>query len=356
MNIRSILAAVVTAALPLAATATTLVVPAAGTGPGAYGSQWQSELTMHNAAPRSVEIELSLRQGTNEFGPATVAIGPRSTVSISDVVHESFGLDAGTGALLIEASERDARSLVVTSRAFNTSAAAEYGQDIPAIAITAAAQAGEIAAVNGPATAAGNRLNFGILAVTPATVTWQLVRADGTIAGSRELTYVAGEQAQYSSGIETLLSLVPADGDVIYARINEGKAIVYGSIVNTTGDPTFVPGVRTRDDIIIVFNGLDLDQDGTIDMPDADGDGVIDTPLVVYTSTFPNSFDIVATGEFGEDVALEIVSSPAYVKLETGGYLQIAASGDLKGKDGEIRVLATSGNSSTTLVIPVLFK
>ena len=356
MKIRTLLTAAALVLLSLGAGAATLVVPAAGTGPGADGSHWQSELTLHNAAPRAIGTTVSLHRGTTVLGPVDIALQARQTLSIGDIVKTSFGLEAGAGALVVETDDRDARSLVVTSRTSNVFEGGEFGQDIPAVDPSGAARAGDIAAVPGPSTAAGNRLNFGIYAVEASDVTWELVRANGTLAASKSVSYAAGEHAQYSSGIEQLLSATPADGDMVYARMASGKAIVYGSIVNATGDPTWVPGVRTRDDIRIVFGGIDLDENGTVDLADANGDGVVDAPVVIYTSMFPSHFRLVAEGEFGETVTFEIVSTPAVTDLlDSHGSMRVIASSHVRGS-GEIVVRATYGNSSSLLTVPVLFK
>lgn len=357
MKSRTLFTAALIATLSLTASAATLVVPAAGTGPGAAGSRWQSELTFHNAAPRAAQVSVSLHKGTTVVGPVVVALQARETLSIADILRTRFALESGAGALVIDADDRDARSLVVTSRTSNVFEGGEFGQDIPAIDQAAAARAGDIATVPGPSTAAGNRLNFGIYAVEASSVTWQLVRAGGVIAASASLQYPAGSHAQYSSGIVSLLGATPADNDTVYARIDSGKAIVYGSVINATGDPTYVPGVRTRDDIHIVFAGIDLDENGTVDLADANGDGVLDSPVQIYTSMFPAHFRLVAAGEFGETVTFEVVSTPTRTDLLDGsGTMRVIALSDVNGKSGEIVVKASSGNSSSLLTIPVQFK
>src|SRR5688572_28424179 len=260
MKFRNVIVAAAIAALPLAAQAATLIVPAAGTGPGANASQWQSELTLHTAAPRSTTLSVSFHQGTDVLGPVEITLQARETLSIADIAHTKFGLASGTGALVIEVADRDARSLAVTSRTFNVSPAGEFGQDIPSVDANAALRVGDIAALSGPATAASNRFNFGIYVTEAATVEWQVVRADGTVGTVKTVTYAAGTHAQYNSGIETLIGAAAQDNDTVHARVNSGRAIFYGSIVNATGDPTFIPGIRTREDILIQFTGVDLDE------------------------------------------------------------------------------------------------
>ena len=358
MKLRNLISAAAIALLPMAASAATLVVPAAGTGPGASGSHWQSELTLHNAAPRAATLAITFHQGKTVLGPVEITLQARQTTSVADIVKTKFGVEAGTGALEINVDDRNARSLAVTSRTFNTSSTGEFGQDIPAIDVLDAARAGDIATLPGPSAVELNRFNFGIYAVDSTEVTWEVVRADGSVATSKAVTYAAGEHVQYGFGVTSLLGATPANNDTVYARVTEGKAIFYGSIINGTGDPTFVPGVRTRDDVVITFAGVDLDENGTVDVADADHDGVLDAPLSVLTSMFPEYFRLVAYGEFGETLTYEIVKSPATKSdlLDDNGTLRLIAAGDLKNTSGELQIKISTGNASTIVTIPVNFK
>ena len=345
------------ALLPVLASAATLVVPAAGTGPGANESQWQSELTIHNAAPRAATLTATFHQGTTAFAPVELTLQPKQTISQGDVARY-LGATNGSGAIVLEIADRDARAIAVTSRTFNTSAEGEFGQDIPSIDVLDAARPGDLAVLNGPSVAGDNRFNFGLYAIDAGTtVTWEVVRADGTVATTKESAYAAGQHALYGSGIETFLGTTPAANDAVRARITSGKAIFFGSIVNATGDPSFVPGVRTRDDIIIHFTGVDLDENGTIDVADADHDGVLDAPIDVVTSMFPAYFRVQAAGEFGEAVSYEIASSPVKADLlDANGTLRIIAAGDKKNTTGEIVVKITVDHASTFVTIPVKFR
>ena len=358
MNTRHLISAAAIALLSVAASAATLIVPAAGTGPGASGSHWQSELTLHNAAPRAASIAVTFHQGATVLGPVTIDLAANQTRSIADIARTSFGIESGTGALVLEVADRSARSLAVTSRTFNTSTEGEFGQDVPAVNVTDAVRAGDLAALPGPSAIEGNRFNFGLYAIDALNVTWELLRADGTIAATRNASYVAGEHAQYGTGIQSFFNSTPAANDTVQAHVNSGRAVFYGSIINGTGDPSFVPGVRTRDDVIIQFAGVDLDENGTIDIADADGDGVLDAPITMYTSMFPEFFRVVASSEFGDVVTYEIVSSPATKSdlMNANGTIRLIAAGDLKNTSGEMVVKVISGVTESLVTIPVQFK
>ena len=358
MKFRNLIAAAAVAALPFSATAATFVVPAAGTGAGANASQWQSELTLHNAAPRPATLSVTFHQGSTVLGPVSVELQARETVSIEDIVHTKFGLASGTGALVIDAADRQAKSLAITSRTFNTSARGEFGQDIPSVDAVAALSAGDIGALSGPSSVDGTRFNFGLYVTEAASINWQLVRGNGTVAATKTVTYAAGTHAQYNSGIETLLGATPQANDTVYGRVNSGRAIFYGSVINATGDPTFIPGIRTREDILIQLTGVDLDENGSVDIADQNGDGVLDAPVQIFKSLFPNYFQVIARGEFDEPVTLEIVSAPSYAKLlDAHGTLVVVAGGsEAATSTGQIVLRATSETSTQLITIPLVFK
>lgn len=358
MKFRNLIVIAATALLPVLGSAATLVVPAAGTGPGANESQWQSELTIHNAAPRPATLSVTFHQGISVSGPVELTLEARQTLSYADVARTTFGIESGSGALVLEIPDRAARSIAVGSRTFNTSPdGKEFGQDIPAVDVANAVRAGDIAALAGPTVTEAHRFNAGVYAIEATEVTWELVRADGSIATTRSAAYAAGQHAQYGSAVTSLLASTPEANDTIHAHVTSGKAIFYGSIINATGDPSFVTGVRTRDDILIHFAGVDLDENGTVDLADENGDGVLDAPVVVVTSMFGAYFRLVAEGEFGEAVTFEVVSSPAHTNLLDGqGTMRVIAAGNRKNTIGEIVVKASSGNSSTLVTIPVRFR
>ena len=341
-----------------AASAAEIVIPAAGTGAGANGSHWQSDVLLHNVAARAMNLTMTLHIGTDVYGPVAVTIPAKNTRHFTDVVETLFGVSGGTGAVVLDVTERDLKYLAVTSRTYNTLGGIEYGQDIPAVRAKDAAGAGSIAVMTNPSSDPADRFNFGIYAVDAATVRWDLVRADGSVAATREVSYAGGQHDQYNRGIFTLLGATVAKaGDTIYARILSGKAIVYGSSINDSGDPTFVPSTVATEEVLLSF-GVDLDENGSIDIADADNDGILDAQLDVITSLYPAYFRVVVEDELGGPVTLEVVSSEAAAEFrDTRGTLRVGAAGDLKNTIGTIVLRATSASGATTLLtIPVRFR
>src|SRR6476659_10085564 len=99
MNIRRIAAFVGVVLLPLAAVAATLIVPASGTGPGANGSQWQTQLMLHNTSSLPIGMSLVFHDGTGAAESAAIDLAARSTICLDDVVKSKFNRASATGAI-----------------------------------------------------------------------------------------------------------------------------------------------------------------------------------------------------------------------------------------------------------------
>ncbi|MDQ6801248.1 MAG: hypothetical protein M3041_10460 [Acidobacteriota bacterium] len=354
MRIKNVMLLMAAVLLPLAANAATFIVPAAGTGPGANDSHWQSELTMHNTGASALTATLRFHDAAGAQQTTDVTINARSTVTIADIVNTRFGRESATGAIEITIPDASANRVAITSRTFNVSASGQFGQDIPAVNANDAAGAGDVVVLQAPSSANDARFNFGLYAVTAAKVRWELVRADGTaVTPIAEQTYAAGTQLQFNQGIANLLGQTQQDNDAVHAVVTSGKVIAYGSAVqNMSGDPSFVPGIRVRSDIRVNFLGVDVDEDGTIDVADADHDGVLDHPIDIFTLGYPNFFRVVVEG----GATLEIVEAPSAATLVDAQTIEWSAPGDMRGTNGVLKVRATVNGVSEILTIPANFR
>jgi hypothetical protein len=347
------------ALLPIAASATNQVIPVAGTIAGANGSRWQTEVTFHNSTSREAQVVMTFRDAEGVAVPSTLRVPARRTMTVQDIVKTLFNHDSAIGAIEIADTDSDPRNLAITARTINVSANGEFGQDIPSVALVDAAQTGSVTALTGPAIATKARFNFGLYVASDATVRWELIRADGTVAASKDMSYRASTQHQYNNGVVSLLSAVAQDNDVIHASLTKGTAVFYGSLVDQqTGDPSFVPGVITKVDPTIRLVGIDRDLNGTVDVADANGDGVLDNAVDAYTLGFPNYFRIVAEADGTSALSFEIIDAPADVRLidiDNNGTILLAPSPALKGTTAEIKVRVTADGKVTILTFPVKF-
>jgi hypothetical protein len=358
MSLKHCITIITLSLVSLSAGAATLIIPASGTGPGANDSRWQTELTLHNTGSKAIAASLRFHDAFGAGDNAVLSVPARATLSVADVIKSRFGREAATGAIVVEVADADAPRLTINSRTFNQSDLGEFGQDIPAFTLDEASAAGDLTVLAGPSTAAAARFNFGLYTIDDVTVLWSLVRADGSIAATRQVDYLAGRQVQYNTGISTFFNETPRDNDVVHAELTGGRAIFYGSAINqTTGDPSFVAGLRARGELRIDFLGVDEDEDGTVDIADADNDGVLDAPMDLFATAFPNFFRVVAIGENGEPVTLEIVQPLTDILvIDEQGTISYAPGGNLRGSTGVIQVRATSGSNSSLLTIPVRYR
>ncbi|HEX7679306.1 MAG TPA: hypothetical protein VF713_14340 [Thermoanaerobaculia bacterium] len=355
MNFKRILITIMATILPLAAGATTLIIPASGTGPGSNGSQWQTELTLHNTSASTITATLTFHDTTGAGGTATVDIAPRATVSIADVVASRFGRSTtATGAIDVTFDSAFAQKLTVTSRTFNKSSSGEFGQDIPAVDATNVPDAGSIVVLSGPSSATDAHFNFGVYAVSAATIQWELLRADGTIATSKEVSYAAGSQIQYTNGVKTFFdNLTPQDNDTVHAIVTGGRAIPYGSIINdASGDPTYVPGVLALADLRINFAGVDFGDNGKISVPDANHDGILDHSIDVQTGTWPIAFRVVVNST--TPATFELLNAPSELRFfDAHGGLTWSPNALSAGTTLNLKIRVTADGSTEIITIPV---
>jgi hypothetical protein len=355
MQIKRIIMAGTAALLPLAASAASLIIPAAGAGPGANSSVWKSEVTVSNLSSKAANLTLTFHDSNGANGSATATVAAHETKAFEDIVAQMFHLQSATGGIEIAS---DNSRIVVTSRTFNTgNGTGEFGQDIPAVDSASVADAQQ-SVLLAPSDPVATRFNFGIYAVTNTSVTWRLVRADGTSAATADRDYTAGQQFQYNSGVQALFGLTPQANDSIHAEYKSGSAIVYGSAINNiSGDPTFVPGIVAKPEDILVFKGIDDDENGTVDVAANDNDSLV-RPLDLTTSLFPNFFRIVAEGPNGEKVHFELVDNFGgdVVLVDDNGTVEWAAGANMKSTLATLKVRATIGNQSVILSIPANFR
>lgn len=339
--------------------AESLIIPAAGTGEGKLDSQWQTELTLHNAGMEPITLTLEFRDVNGLVGSTSIVVLARQTLSLQDVVRTEFGRDAATGALVISGEDLQLRKLAVSSRTFATSPAGEFGQDVPAFRTTHALIPGDTGVVAGPSSPATARFNFGLYAVEEASVEWVLLRADGTEASHVSREYAGGTQVQYVGGVETLFGVQPGGNDVVYARVRSGSLLLYGSIVNNaTNDPTFVTFSRTRENFGPELIGLDLNEDGSPDILDLDGDGVLDRAISIATGYgFPAFFRVLVEDPEGSAVILTLGNMQSEASLiGDGRTIQWLPWSSRRGTSSALILHAFDGTDTVEFTIPVNFR
>lgn len=337
-----------------------LVIPAAAATDGAGGSRWATEVILHNAGIVEAPVTLSFHNVNGEVGQAEALLPPRSTTVLQDIVSAIFGV-GGTGAVLIETDDIHVGKLAVTSRTYNRGrddSVGEYGQGIPALTSFDSLSDGDTGVLTAPPAVVQTRFNAGLYATEDTTILWRLLRNNGTVAAEVERTYVGGTHTQHNGAVRALFDVEPRNADVLHAIVQEGNAYVYGSSINNiTGDPTYIPAIAVRENLSVEILGVDLDENGTVDIFDEDGNGVLDQPVTLATTSFPNFFRVIAIDPEGESLTYSLVNAPPDVALiDDIGTIQWVPGSNLAGTSGSLTVRVSDGTDASELLIPVLFR
>jgi len=220
-----------------------LVVAAAASLPGRYGTTWRSQLDVVNMADetRNVTVEFVRSNGSSivsmpHFVEAGVAL------RFDDVVGGLFG-EGGKGWLRITSSGAGVHA---TTRTFNDDPAGTYGQRIPASRIDRAATRQGTAVLAGLSSMSGFRTNIGLtsLAAEDTNCTLAFFTSEGAVIGEIEVTLGAHSFVQIERVLSDEFSYVgeawaEIDTDDISALYFAHASVVDGD----TGDSTYIPAV-----------------------------------------------------------------------------------------------------------------
>jgi len=227
--------------------ATQRLIAAAAHVPGVAGTNWRTDLELHNPSGEaaSARVEL-LRSGQSNPSPANadLSVPARSSVRVTDAVEALFGVEA-SGALRVLSPSGE---LLVASRTYTLAAPGTYGQAIPAATADRAVAFGAEARLTQLAAAAdlssGFRTNLVLLNPdsTPVEVTVDLHDADGELLGTLEVSLLAGEQCQLNDVFARVTDRAVEVGyAVVRTSTPGGRVLAFASVVdNLTGDAVWV--------------------------------------------------------------------------------------------------------------------
>ena len=117
-----------------------LLIPIAGRTPGAFGSQWRTDLTVTNVSthlePSNVFLTFTRTDGVGETFISRT-LNPAETVVLNDVIQNAFGSDRATGIIRITSPNVRAR-LTANARIYNAAnPVGEFGQGVQALPVDA---------------------------------------------------------------------------------------------------------------------------------------------------------------------------------------------------------------------------
>lgn len=220
-----------------------LVLPGIGRTPGAYGSNWASDVILYN--PFATEQHVDVQFAANGVASST-AVTQRVTLNgkeirvIPDVLKTLFGLENGGGALFLHPQ----RGINATSRTYTRTTKGSFGYGMNAIDVHAAASARFPVSFSGAFPGLDFRTN---ITLTDATVAGSDTALHAFGGSGRIATHLdgyavpSGSQQQYN-GVGSRLGVQPweSGGLIVVPRRGFLVASVF-AIDNRTNDPTYFP-------------------------------------------------------------------------------------------------------------------
>jgi len=227
---------------------------------GALGTDWRSDLELHNVGDETAQVTIwLLKHGADNSSPESVqvTVPPGGALRLGDVLSGQFGLD-GQAALVLSVG---AGRILATSRTYNLLAAGNplglpggstFGQYIPALERSAAIDFGEqgrlIQLSHSTATSGGFRTNLGLVNTTSVAtrIEVELYTASGVLLGTVPVELPAFGYRQLNRVFANVTSGDVADGyAVVRTTTPGGRFFAYASVIdNLTGDPIAITAVR----------------------------------------------------------------------------------------------------------------
>ncbi len=234
--------------------------PAAPTGvvagvanyPGAFGSDWHTDLFLHNSTSAAVSLQLSFSPANGTPGdPVAVTVLPNRTAALEDVVDTVFS-KTGSGAIQWSVVSGDAAGLLVSANTYNrVDATHSYGQQIPGVRWSDVSPEGT--SIWLPALAGPYRTNLGFATdETCTTVTIRGYDRIGLQVATRVLDVQPLTWIQLNGIFRNVFPGLIGDPDAVtvaesvhrFEVVGEnGRVVAYTSIIdNQTSDGSYMLG------------------------------------------------------------------------------------------------------------------
>lgn len=225
-----------------------LWVPGTAALPGSQGSNWRTDLQVHNAGTTRAEYQLALhRRGESTTTPPaqSFALDPGRSTRYANVLQSIF---ATTGAATLRVTT-PSPELIVTSRTYNDQPAGTFGQFVPGVWTQHGTGAGTpvrlIQLAQSASTTEGFRTNLGLcnLSSTTITVEVKLHRGNGTLLGTRSYTLRPFESIQRDR-VFTEVTTQNLDDAFAVLRTDTagGRFLAFASVIdNRSNDPISIP-------------------------------------------------------------------------------------------------------------------
>ena len=232
-----VIAASLLSAAPLFALRTngnTVILPVIGRFPGTGGTQWRTDVFIHNAYTPGQTVTLRYYPTGAAMMQTTVALQQYSGATLNDIVLNTFGLTTSAGVLEVVGASVQARA-----RIYNTgNPAGQFAQGVPGIAKELL---GRQALLHGITGIGGSRVNVGVANPNdvPIDVNFRVADVNNTTLYSTTVNVPAHSYVQFSDIFNSLG--IPAQENV-NVQFNTFEFPLYGyssEVRNDTGDAVF---------------------------------------------------------------------------------------------------------------------
>jgi PKD repeat protein len=247
-----------------------VTLPVSAQTSGAGGTDWRTELTIHNAGEGHAELTLTWLPDPEVAGQTRqLAIGAGQTLVWARTLAELFGIASGRGAIAIEAvSDQEFPDLHIASRTFTAGIdGGSYGQAVGVIG-ESAGRGNEW--LTGLEWSGDYRTNIGWVnrSSTAARIRFALTDSSGANLGERTADAPPGSFHQTSlATLYEFLSTQQRSGLTLRVSSDpQGAVTSYASMVdNRSQDPVFIPATPqvSGDGILIPVIGKTAGAGGT---------------------------------------------------------------------------------------------
>ncbi|MEO8218292.1 MAG: PKD domain-containing protein [Acidobacteriota bacterium] len=221
------------------------LVPVAALMNGAGVSVWTTELTIFNSGPSSaiLEIRFLSRTGGTPLS-RQVELRSNETIRYANALADLFGMNQGTGALAVEATNPSLRPEIhVASRTFTSDGEGSYGQAVPDTGDYLPA----VTYLTSLSSTPEFRTNIGLVnrSQSPVVATMQLRDSSGTVLDTASIP-LEGNSFRQSSIAAFFPSAPEQDLSGMSVRVEApaaGAVEAYASVIdNRSQDPVFISG------------------------------------------------------------------------------------------------------------------
>ena len=221
-----------------------VLIPAVYRGPGAFGTEWRTEIAISNVTQYApvgvVETTVTFHRDNGENLSIELHLTTNEVLAIPDALFGWFEVENGGGIVRVTWEGDDAR-IMARARVYNVGEHGEYGQSVPGIDTWKLVSSHSLIGLSG---VDGNRTNVGISNPTTAdAIVWvELFDTSGLSRGSFA-TAVRARSVLQLNDIFSRFNAGPLHAAMVRVQSMNVPVYAYASIVrNDTGDATFVTG------------------------------------------------------------------------------------------------------------------